>query len=66
METTERIYPLPATTDDPRFTYGLLSDVARLLARHGSDMPTDGRDLLELQGALFGFLYALPGDVPGQ
>jgi hypothetical protein len=52
-----RIYPLPQPDDDPRFTLGLTFDVARALAGHGYPMVTSGPDLIELQQALFGFLY---------
>lgn len=54
----ERAYPLPAPADDRRFSYGLLFDVARILAEHGYPPITAGGDLVALQQALFGFLYA--------
>ncbi|WP_143232483.1 hypothetical protein [Actinoplanes regularis] len=66
MATTDRIYPMPAPEDDARFTYGLLADVVKVLERHGYPRPETGGDLVALQSALFGYLYALPGDVPGQ
>ena len=48
---------------DPRFTFGLLRDVAGLLAEHGYP-PLDGRQLVDLQAALFGALYGEGG--PGR
>lgn len=59
-----RRYPLGPADDDPRFTFGLIVDVARVLAEHGYPPMSDeyagiGRDLSGLQQALFGFLYAL-------
>ena len=59
---TDRLYPMPAPADDSRFTYGLLSDAVKVLERHGYPRPISGSDLVALQQALFGFLYALPGD----
>ena len=55
-----RTYPLPPPADDPRFTYGLLFDVADVLAAHGYPRAMAGADLVNLQLALFGFLYAAP------
>ena len=54
----ERTYPLARPADDPRFNLGLLVDVARVLAEHGYPQISEGRDIVELQQALFGFLYA--------
>jgi len=51
------VYPLPRPAADDRFTYGLLIDLADLLAVHGYPQPTAGADLVELQQALFRFLY---------
>jgi hypothetical protein len=62
MDTTTRLYPMPAPDDDPRFTYGLLADAVKVLERHGYPRPTSGGDLTALQTALFGFLYDLPAD----
>ncbi len=55
-----RRYPLPRPTsgEDPRFTFGMFMDVAEVLERHGYPPITTGRDLLELQMALFRYLYA--------
>ena len=56
-----RLYPVgPAPDDDPRFTRGLALDVARVLETHGYPEITSGRDFLELQQALFRFLYGPP------
>ncbi len=56
----DRNYPItPAPEDDPRFSFGFLTDVAAVLDRHGFPRPT-GRDLVELQQALFRFLYRDP------
>ncbi|ADP78359.1 hypothetical protein [Pseudofrankia inefficax] len=59
---TGRAYPLPRPDDDPRFTFGLMLDVAAVLARRGYPTLTSGADLVELQQALFGFLYAAAPD----
>jgi hypothetical protein len=53
-----RDYPVPAPVSDSRFTFGLTIDVARVLADHGYPPITAGGDLVALQQALFGFLYA--------
>ncbi|MFF4751770.1 DUF6284 family protein [Streptomyces sp. NPDC002514] len=55
-----RRYPLPppAAGDDPRFSFGLLVDVTKVLEEHAYPPVTAGRDLLELQLALFRYLYA--------
>jgi hypothetical protein len=60
----DRIYPMAAPEQDSRFTYGLLFDAVKLLEKHGYPRPTKGPDLVALQEALFGFLYALPMDTP--
>lgn len=54
----DRAYPIPAPVSDSRFTFGLTIDVARILAEHGFPPITAGGDLVALQQALFGFLYA--------
>lgn len=60
---SERVYPIrPRPDDDPRFTIGLALDVAKVLADHDYAPVTNGRDFLELQQALFGFLYGGPGE----
>jgi len=56
--TPQPVYPLPAPTDtDPRFTYGLLHEVAQVLQRNGFPRPegTDWADLITC--LLGGFLY---------
>lgn len=59
-----RNYPLPAPPDDdPRFTFGLMVDVADVLAQHGYPKVSAGPDWVELQQALFRFLYA-PAPTP--
>lgn len=59
---SERQYPIrPRPDEDPRFTLGLALDVAKVLNEHGYPQ-ISGRDFLELQQALFGFLYVGPDD----
>lgn len=60
-----RRFPIPVRADDPRFTFGLLIDVARVLNEHGYPNLAEGYDdagldLVELHLALFGFLYSEP------
>ena len=58
---TARQYPIsPAPADDPRFTFGLAKDVADVLATHGYPEITSGLDFVDLQQALFRFLYGPP------
>lgn len=60
---TERQYPIsPRPDEDPRFTLGLALDVAKVLHEHGYPQITGGRDFVELQQALFGFLYGGPDE----
>jgi hypothetical protein len=54
----ERTYPHPAPAEDPRFTLGLLSDVAAVLERHGYGR-LSGAELARLQSMLFNLLYGL-------
>jgi hypothetical protein len=50
-------YPLPQPgAADPRFTYGLLHDVAEVLQRNGFPRPA-GTDWSDLMAALHHFLY---------
>lgn len=57
----DRNYPLPRPAEaDPRFSFGLAFDVARVIEQHGYPPVTAGADLVELQQALFVFLYADP------
>ncbi len=58
---TERVYPLPQPVEDARFAFGLIHDVAKVIEQHGYPPVTAGLDLVELQQALFGFLYAAGG-----
>jgi hypothetical protein len=58
---SDRQYPIrPQPDDDPRFTRGLALDVAKILEQHGYPPVRNGRDFLELQQALYGFLYTGP------
>jgi hypothetical protein len=41
---------------DQRFSFGLVIEVAEVLARHGFPRPT-GRELVELRQSLYRFLY---------
>ena len=51
------VYPLPApATGDPRFTYGLLHDIANALQRNGFPRP-EGTDWADLITCLGRFLY---------
>lgn len=52
-------YPIrrPDTGADGRFTFGLVLDVAAVLARHGYPPLTCGTDLVRLQQALFTVIY---------
>ncbi len=55
---SERVYPVrPLPENDDRFTRGVALDVAEVLVRHGYPPVTAGRDFLELQRALYRFLY---------
>jgi hypothetical protein len=51
-------YPLPRPADDhdPRFTYGLVFDIADVLSTHGYPRP-DHTDWADLMLALFRFIY---------
>ncbi|MDM4720865.1 hypothetical protein QTQ03_15165 [Micromonospora sp. WMMA1363] len=58
-----RRYPIPRPADDPRFAFGLVLDVARVLAEHGYPSMAEsydgcGADFLALQDALFSLIYA--------
>lgn len=54
---TARHYPIrPQPDDDPRFTTGLVIDVAEVLERHGYP-PVEDVDFVDLRQALFRFLY---------
>ena len=56
--TDTRTYPLPRPNADARFTFGLLIDIADQFTKHGYPRPVGAHDLVALQQALFGFLYA--------
>ncbi|GAA5010465.1 hypothetical protein [Kitasatospora paranensis] len=49
--------PQPETGEDPRFTRGLLFDVARRIEDAGYPPISAGRDLVRLMEALFAFCY---------
>ena len=52
------VYPIPRPQpDDPRFTVGLVLDLASVLTRHGYPPAATGSDLLHLQQALFTTIY---------
>ncbi|GAA1778280.1 hypothetical protein [Luedemannella helvata] len=56
-------FPMPATDTDDRFTYGLVLDVAHVLALHGYPDAAEyydghGADLVAIHLALFRLLYA--------
>jgi hypothetical protein len=54
-----RRFPLPRPESDPRFTIGLLLEVAKVLKDRGfPELGDDGRDLVALQEAHFGFICA--------
>lgn len=53
---TPLVYPLPAPGEDPRFTFGLIHDVAGLLEAAGYPRLA-GLDVVELRQALYRFLY---------
>ncbi|QDY10231.1 hypothetical protein FJK98_26355 [Micromonospora sp. HM134] len=57
-----RRFPIPLRAEDSRFTFGLVHDVAQVLAAHGYPPMTGpydgcGADLLALQQALFSLIY---------
>ena len=52
------IHPTPET--DPRFTLGLVVDVAAVLERHGYPRP-EGTDWADLEVALYRFFYKSSG-----
>jgi hypothetical protein len=55
--TPQPVYPLPApASTDPRFSYGLLFDIAEVLQRNGFPQPA-GTDWAQLMTALGRFLY---------
>ena len=54
-----RTYPLPAPDNDPRFTFGLIHEIAKTLESHGYPALT-GMDAVDLMQALFRLLYTTP------
>ena len=65
------VYPVQPLggDEDPRFTFGLVLDVARVLAAHGFPDLTDlavasGADLVELQQGLYRFVYTGREETP--
>ena len=59
---SDAAYPLPRPPDDPRFTFGLIPDVAQGLGEHGYPQADSGTDHVRLQQALFGFIYETDAD----
>jgi hypothetical protein len=57
MPEIERHYPLPRPESDPRFCFGLLHDVAKLIEKYGYP-PLTGHDMVPLRQALFHVIYA--------
>jgi hypothetical protein len=55
-----RAYPLPRpeSGDDPRFSFGLMYDVGKVLEAHGFPPVRNGSDHVDLMTALFGFVFA--------
>lgn len=51
-----RNFPLPQKDHDPKFTFGLVKDVAAVLEQHGYP-PVTGTDHAALMTALYRFLY---------
>ena len=56
-------YPLdyPESGDDSRFTFGLMVDVADVLAKHGYP-DIRGVDFVDLRACLFQFIYGTVGE----
>ncbi|MEU2236117.1 hypothetical protein [Streptomyces vietnamensis] len=55
---TDRAYPIqPRPEDDPRFNVGLTVDVIKVLEDHGYPPVKNGLDIVDLQQALYHFLY---------
>ncbi|MHA6801933.1 hypothetical protein [Salinifilum ghardaiensis] len=57
--TAPRIFPLEAAENDPRFSFGLIADVAAAMEQHGYPALAEYTplDITELHLALFRFLY---------
>jgi hypothetical protein len=57
-----RQYPIrPQPEDDSRFTFGLAKDIADVLEAHGYPKIAAGLDFVDLQQALYRFLYVGTG-----
>lgn len=56
---SDRAYPLPVPTEDSRFTYGLIYDIRQRLEAAGYP-PLTSADHIQLQLALYRFLYEVP------
>lgn len=52
----EQNYPLTRPADDKRFNFGVMCRVAAVLTEAGYPQ-LSGRDMVDLQSALFRFLY---------
>ena len=48
----------PEPADDGRFTFGLVFEIQDVLIKHGYPSDWSGADLVELQQALYRFLYS--------
>ena len=59
-----RNYPMAAPAEDPRFTLGLALDVAEVLRGAGYEDELTGLDLVQLQQALYRFLYTGRSESP--
>lgn len=66
-----RVFPIRTEPDDdPRFSFGLALEVARVLAAHGYPDLTDptistaGCDFVALQEVLYRFIYVGPEETP--
>ncbi|OKJ93833.1 hypothetical protein [Amycolatopsis sp. CB00013] len=57
MAEPARAYPITPEASDTRFTFGLVLDVAAVLTAHGYPPLAGGADHVDLQQALFSFLY---------
>jgi len=53
-------YPLAGTSSDGRFSFGLTYDIAKVIEAAGYP-PVRGADIIELQQALYRFLYTEDG-----
>jgi hypothetical protein len=60
MRRVDTQYPVDPTEDaeKPRFTFGLIRDVAELLADKGYPKVENNQDFVRLQQALYEFLYS--------